>query len=153
MLTASPRSWFSWNFTLAKDGESLADIDLSSWREKGALTVANSSYRVHREGLFSGAFVLESNGTVAARAHKPSAWTRRLVIEVDGAQFELRPRSAFTRGFQLFKGERIVGNLSPASWLNRKLDVELPEDLPLLIKAFVVWLTVLLWKRDADAAA
>jgi hypothetical protein len=53
----------------------------------------------------------------------------------------------------LFKGETIVGNLSPASWLNRKLDVELPEDLPILIKAFVVWLTVLLWKRDADAAA
>jgi hypothetical protein len=153
MLTANPRSWLSWDFTLARGGDSLACIGLSSWREKGALTVGNSTYRAYREGLFSGAYVLESNGTVVARAHKPSAWTRRLVIEFDGAQYELKPHSAITRGFKLHKGERVVGTLSPASFLNRKINVELPEDLPLLIRAFVVWLTILLWKRDADAAA
>jgi hypothetical protein len=153
MLTANPRSWFSWDFTLAKNGESLADIDLSSWREKGALTIANSSYRVYREGLCSGAFVLESNGAVVARAHKPSAWTRRMVLEFGGTLLELKPQSAFTRGFQLLNGDKIIGSLSPSSFLNRKINVELPEDLPLQIRAFVVWLTVLLWKRDASAAA
>ncbi len=152
MLTANPQSWFSWDFTLVKNGESLADIDLSSWREKGALTVASSTYRVYREGLCSGAFLLESNGTVVARAHKPSAWTRRLVLDFGGAQFELKPRSAFTRGFHLLKDERIVGTLLPASFLTRKINVELPEDLPLQIRAFIVWLTVMLWKRDASAA-
>jgi hypothetical protein len=152
MLTANPQSWFSWDFTLAKNGESLASIDLSSWREKGALTVANSTYRISREGLCSGAFVLESNGTVVARAHKPSAWTRRLILDFGGAQFELKPRSSFTRGFQLLTDGRAVGSLSPASFLNRKINVELPEDLPLQIRAFIVWLTVTLWKRDASAA-
>jgi hypothetical protein len=153
MLTATPRSWYSWDFTLAKNGTTLADIDLSSWREKGTLTVANSSCRVYREGLLSGAFVLESRGTVVARAHKPSAWTRRLLIEFGGAQFELKPESSFTRGFKLLKDERIVGTLSPASFLNRRINVELPEDLPLQLRAFVVWLTVLLWRREAAAAA
>jgi hypothetical protein len=152
MLTANPRSWFSWDFILAKDGESLATIDLSSWREKGALNVANLPYRVYREGVWSGAFVLESNGAIVARAHKPSAWTRRLVIEVNGVQFELKPLSSFTRGFRLLKGEKVVGTLSPASIWNRKINVELPEDIPLSIRAFVVWLAVLLWRRDASAA-
>ena len=153
MLTANPQSWFSWDFTLAMNGESVADIDLSSWREKGALTVAKSTYRVYREGLCSGAFVLEFDGAVVARAHKPSAWTRRLVLDFGGAQFELKPRSAFTRGFQLLKGEQLVGTLLPANVLTRKINVELPEELPLQIRAFIVWLTVLLWKRDASAAA
>jgi hypothetical protein len=153
LLTANPQGWFSWDFTLTKNGESVADIDLSSWREKGALTVAGSTYRVYREGLCSGAFVLQANGTVVARAHKPSAWTRRLVLDFGGAQYELRPRSAFTRSFQLLKDAKIVGTLSPASFLTRKIDVELPEDLPLQIRAFIVWLTILLWKRDASAAA
>jgi hypothetical protein len=153
MLTANPRSWFSWDFTLAQDGKSLANIDLSSWREKGDLTVANSSYRVYREGICSGAFILESNGKIVARARKPSAWTRRLLIEIGGTQFELRPKSALTRGFRLLKGEQVVGTLSPASIWSRKINVELPEDIPLLTRAFVVWLTVLLWRRDANAAA
>lgn len=153
MLTANPHSWFSWDFTLAKNGESIANIDLSSWREKGALTVANATYRISREGLCSGAFLLESNGTVLARARKPSAWTRRLVLDFGGAKFELKPQSAFARGFQLLEDERIVGTLLPDSFLTRKFNVELPEDLPLQIRAFIVWLTVLLWKRDASAAA
>jgi hypothetical protein len=152
MLTANPRSWLSWDFTLAKDGKSLADIDLSSWREKGNLIVANSPYRVYREGICSGAFVLESNGAVVARAYKPSAWTRRLVIEVGGVQFELKPLSAFTRGFRLLQGEKTIGTLSAARMWNRKMNVELPEDIPLLTRAFVVWLAVLLWRRDAAAA-
>jgi hypothetical protein len=152
MLTANPRSWLSWDFTLAKDGNSLADIDLSSWREKGNLVVGNTAYRVYREGICSGAFVLESNGAVVARAYKPSAWTRRLVIEVGGVQFELKPQSAFTRSFRLLKGEKTIGTLSAASMWNRQMHVELPEDIPLLTRAFVVWLAVLLWRRDAAAA-
>jgi hypothetical protein len=74
-------------------------------------------------------------------------------LDFGGAQFELKPQSPFTRGFQLLKGKRIVGTLLPASFLTRKINVELPEDLPLQIRAFIVWLTVLLWKRDASAAA
>ena len=153
MLTAYPRSWLSWDFTLAKDGQALASIDLSSWREKGNIIVANATYRVYREGLCSGAFVLESNGTVVARASKPSAWTRRLVMEVGGAQFELKPLSAFGRGFRLLKGETTIGTLSPASMWNRRINVELPEYIPLPSRAFLVWLTVLLWRRAANAAA
>ena len=153
MLTANPRRWYSWDFRLAENGTSLAEIDLSSWREKGNLTVANTPYSVYREGLFSGAFVLESKGSVVARARKPSAWTRRLLIESGGSRFELKPGSSFTRRFKLLKDGKTVGTLSPASFLNRRINVELPEDIPLQIRAFIVWLTVLLWRRDAAAAA
>jgi hypothetical protein len=31
--------------------------------------------------------------------------------------------------------------------------VEFADDVPRLAQAFVVWLTLLLWKRDSDAAA
>jgi hypothetical protein len=153
MLTANPRHWYSWDFRLAKNGTSLAHIDLSSWWEKGSLTVANSSCRVYREGLFFGAFVLESKGSIVARAHKPSAWSRKLVIEAGGERFELKPQSSFTRGFKLLRDNRVVGTLSAASFLTRKINVELPEDLPLQLRAFFVWLTVLLWRRDASGAA
>jgi hypothetical protein len=150
MLTAIPRHWFSWDFTLLEKDESLAKIDVSSWREKGTLTVANTTYRVYREGLFSGAFILESNGAVLARAEKPSALTRRVVVYFGNAQFELKPRSALSRTFQLLAGGTVVGSLSPSGFLSRRMDIELSRELPLPIRAFVVWLTVVLWKRDSE---
>ena len=38
-----------------------------------------------------------------------------------------------------------------AGFLSRLMNVELPDDLPLPIRALVVWLTLLLWKRDSEA--
>jgi hypothetical protein len=151
MLTAKPQSWLNWDFTLVRNGESLADIDLSFWREKGGFTVADTSYRTYREGLLSGAFILEANGAVVARAHKPSAWTRRLVIDFDGTELELRPQSAFGRGFQLVRNGRAIGSLVPQGFLSRRISIELPDDLPLPIRTFLVWLVVMLWRRDANA--
>lgn len=153
MLTAVPHHWFSWDFSLFNKGESVAEIDMSSWREKGSVTVSNSTYRVYREGLFSGEFILESNGTVHARARKPSAMTRRLVINVGGSEFELRPRSALSRKFHLLSGGAVVGTLSPGGFLSCRMHIDLSEDLPLPIRAFVVWLALLLWKRESEAAS
>jgi len=35
----------------------------------------------------------------------------------------------------------------------RKATVDLPDELLLPIKVFLLWLTVILWKRESDAAA
>ena len=153
MLTAIPRNWRTWDFALVDGGKSLAEIDMSSWRERGTLTISNEIYRVYRERLFTGAFVLESNGVVVARATKPSAWTRRLIVEFGGSEYELKSRSSFSRGFRLLKDGALIGTLSPSGIMSRRMNVELTEELPLSLKAFVVWLTVLLWKRAAEAAA
>ena len=74
MLKATPKSWFSWNFTVMGGAQPVADIDVSWWREKGLLTVQGTTYKVYREGLMSGAFILESARTVLGRATKPSAF-------------------------------------------------------------------------------
>jgi hypothetical protein len=64
MLTAVPKRWFSWDFTVTEESQAVADIDISWWREKGILTVQGVDYRVSREGMMSGDFVLESAGSV-----------------------------------------------------------------------------------------
>ena len=51
------------------------------------------------------------------------------------------------------EGNRRVGQVRPESWLGRRARVEFDEQVPPLLQAFVVWLTLLLWKRDGDAAA
>lgn len=149
MLTAVPRHWFSWDFTLTDGEKPLAEIDSSWWREKGVLTIADKPYRVYREGPL-GAFVLESNGNVLARAEKPSAFSRRIVLHYSGTRYELKPRHVLSRTFQLLKGTAVVGALSPKGLPSRRMDIDLPEELPLAVRVFVVWLTVMLRKRDSD---
>jgi hypothetical protein len=153
VLTATPRGWFSWDYAVSRNSDHLADIDISCWREKGTLTVDGQQYSVYRERPLSGKFVLESNGSVVASARKPSSLTRRLLIEdAAGRQYELKPRDIFTRTFQLHAGTAVVGSLSARGVFSRGMKVDLPETLPLPVRVFVIWLTAILWKRDAEAA-
>lgn len=153
MLTAVPKRWFSWDFTVWDGDRSVASIDTSCWREQGILTVDGVDHRVHRERILSGDFILETAGVVVARAQKPSAFRRAFAIEHHGRRYGLRATSMFGGRMALLEGDRSVGSVSPQGIVTRRLDVDLPPDLPLAVKVFVIWLAVILWKRDSDAGA
>jgi hypothetical protein len=153
MLRASPIGWFSWNFILSEDGERLAEINLAWLREAGQLSVGEESYRVYREGIMSGAFVLEKDGVRLARAEKPSALYRSFNVAYDGKYYMLEAESAFRRKFVLKDGSEHVGSIYPEGALTRKCIVDLPEGIPLAVRTFIVWLVIILWKRESDAGA
>jgi hypothetical protein len=153
MLTAVPKRWFSWDFMVAEDSHAVADIDISWWREKGVLTVKGVDYHVYREGMMSGDFILESAGSVLARAQKPSAFHRSFEIASEGKRYTLQAESALRRTFVLLEGNRKVGSVSPEGIFTRRAAVDLPAALPMAVRVFVIWLTVILWKRASDGAA
>ena len=150
MLTAIPKHWFSWDFTITDGSQTLAQIDVSWWREKGVLTVQGTSYRVYREGLASGDFILESAVSVLARATKPSALLRSFIVEHSGTRYTLCAEAIFRRAFLLLDGSTQIGSLSPQGIFTRRATVDLPEELPLVVKVFLVWLVIILWKRESD---
>jgi len=153
ILRAAPRAWYSYTFDVASSGHTVAEIALSSWRERAALTVVGHGYKAYRERFFSGAFLLEADGGIVARAEKPSAFRREFVINHAGTRWTLRASSPLRRQFVLMSGELEVGSVRPESFLRRAATVTLPSALPLVVSIFIVWLVLLMWKRDADAAA
>ena len=153
MLQAVPTHWFSWDFIVTQGSEVLANIDISWWHEKGVLTIEGKRYRVYREGFASGDFVLESPDMIVARARKPSAFRRAFIIEHGGRQYTLRANRPFRGAFQLLDGETEIGSISPEGFLTRRAAVVMPQDMPLSVQVFAVWLVLSLWKRDAHAAA
>jgi len=153
MLNVIPKSWFSWDFVVTDGASPVAEIDVSWWREKGVLNVRGSVYEVYREGLMNGAFILESSGSVLARAEKPSALRRSFELEYGGKFYILRAESAFRRKFVLIEGDREVGWISPDGVFTRRATADLPEGIPLPVKVFIIWLVVILWKRESDSAA
>ena len=148
MLQVVPTHWYSSDFTVRQASRSVADVDVSNWCEKGALTVEGVRYEVYREGWMTGAFVLERGGSIIAQAEKPSAFFRRFLVRYDGREYTLAPRSAFRRAFELLDGSRHIGSIEPTSAFTRKAVAHLPDDWPLPVRAFVIWLTMIQWRRD-----
>ena len=153
MLEAIPRHWYSWHYDLMEGVTRLAEVRVSSWRDAGQLTVGQNTFRVYGQGLFKGAFRLESNGSILAQAEKPSAFRRWLDIQHQDRHYVLKTVSVFGRKLVLLDGSVEVGSLALRGFFSRRATVNLPEDLSAPLKAFIVWLAVLLWKRDAAAGA
>lgn len=150
MLQIAPKHWYSWDVTATDESGEVADIATSWWREKGTLTVDGQMYRAYREAPTSGAFVLEHAGSVLARAEKPSIARREFVIHHAGREFILRARSRFRRVFVLLEGSGEVGRLAPRNAFTRTAAADFPRDLPLPVRAFIVWLTMIAWRRAQD---
>ena len=151
MLRAIPKNWFSWNFTILEGSQHLADIEVAWWHEKGAVIVENEVYHVYREGLASGAFILESSVGELARAEKPSLFRRCFLIEHEDRQYTLRAVAALSREYTLTDESGEIGRLAPEGWLTHRARVDLPDYIPLPIRLFIIWLTILLWKRQAQS--
>jgi len=151
MLQIAPTYWYSWNFRVTDGSRTVADIALSWWREKGRMTIDGATYRVYREAPMSGAFVLEHAGGVLARAVKPSVLRREFIVRHAGRELTLRSRSMFRRAFVLLDDSREVGSIAPRSAFTRSAAADLPDDLPLPVRAFIVWLTVILWRREQNS--
>ena len=151
MLQVVPTHWYSWDVTVTDESRPVADIAVSWWREKGALTIDGATYRLYREAPMSGEFILEHAGSVLARAEKPSIFRREFVLRHAGREYTLRPRSIFRREFVLLDGSRQVGSIAPTSAFTRKAAADLPHNLPLPVRMFVVWLTVISWRRQQSS--
>ena len=148
MLQVVPTHWYSSDFTVRQASKPVADVDVSWWREKGTVTIEGVRYEAYRDGVLTGTFVLERNGAVIARAEKPSAFFRKYLVRHGDREYALNARSAFRRAFVLLDGTREIGTIEPASALTRGAIANLPDSWPLPIRAFVIWLTMIQWRRD-----
>ena len=153
MLEAVPRHVFSSDFVVRSSERTIALLDVSSWRERAEFEIDGVSHRVYREGLIRGAFVLERAGVIIARAVKPSAFRSRFELDVGGRAFTLRKLSAFGRRFGIFADDRQVGEIRPAGLCTRRTELELPADWSVAQQVYVFWLALVIWSREAAAAA
>ena len=87
-------------------------------------------------------------------AQKPSIWRNRFVFEHAGNQYELKKESTWGSAFVLWRdGVGSAGSVRSKGFFKREWIAELPEELPLEVRVFIVWLMAILWKRAASAAA
>lgn len=153
MLQLVPQGWLGWHVDVLGNDRKITEIKTSTLPESGTFSIDGADFRAWREGMFSGEFLLAKDGETIARAQKPSALKSSFNIEFSDRQYTLKKESWAGRSFVLIQGDIEVGSIRPEGVLTRKASVDLPGDMPMPLQLFVVWLTILLWKREADAGA
>lgn len=151
MIEAVPKSWFSGDYRLQQAPGTVAELDVSGWREKAEFDIHGGHYRLDREKAPSRAFVLMRDTQQLARALKPSAFRSRFEVQVGGRTFEMR-RGGWQSNFTLLDGERQVGSVRRAGVFTRRAIIDLPDDWPLPVQVFVFWLALVIWNREQEAA-
>lgn len=151
-LEVRPKSWWSWTFRVYDNGAQVGEMNFSWMREAGELQIGNSTYRLYRERRFRGLFILEENGKALACAEKPSALARSFNVRYGSRTYVLEAESIFRRKFVLRETSGEIGSISPERACYRNAIIDLPVELSLPVRLFMAWLTLLLWKREADSA-
>jgi hypothetical protein len=147
VLEAVPNSLFSKDYIIrSATGALLVELHRDWFRKEGQITIEGVVYRIYREGT-AGAFILEANGEVIARASKSSNWMRSFDIDYQGIRYMLKSKSVAWREFVLRIGLDVIGTIRPKSAWSRKAVVDLP-DFSLPIAIFITWLVIIMWQQE-----
>jgi hypothetical protein len=128
----------------------VAEIEIPRWRKKGVLKVGGLHYAAYREGVIGGAFILALDATQLARAERTNWLSRPFTIEHGEKTYRLKA-GWFGSTFILLDNGQKVGSLVPRGIFTRRTSVSLPDELPLPVQMFVIWLTIK--QRETDTGA
>jgi hypothetical protein len=147
MIACAPKSICSWEFFLSGPEHS-AETHVNLLGEQGALTIDGVRYSISKDGIFSGKWNLESDAGVIYSAQKSSVFSRTFEISGAESQVVLSARSAFMRAMQL-SGSGYDCTISPDHAFTRRSTIS-GSWSDFRMAAFAFWLTILLWRRQAN---
>ena len=147
MIRCIPKGLCSWNFDIAGNGHS-ASTELNWLGEQGNITVDGEYHDVRKHGAFSGLWTLEANSTPVANAKKSSVFTRTFELKTSSGAVILRAQSALGRTM-LLKGAGFDGVIAPVHPFTRRASIT-GQISDFRTACFAFWLTVLVWRRDAQ---
>lgn len=152
MLKIVPEHWYSWDFRVLEDGNEVARLDRAWVRERGGFELDGDSYEIRRTSTLKGSFVLQRATTIVARAEKASLVRRAFDVQVGAVPYRLEAVSAFRREFRVLRAGVPWGTIRPVSAFRRTAVADLPDTASLPVRLFFIFLTLVLWKRQQDAA-
>lgn len=152
MIVARPARWFSHTYRLSDDEREVGLIRPSLFTERATVELDGEAFTARRDGVL-GPYILEKGGETVAAADKLSAFRSRFRVAAGGRISELDRRSAFSRSFDLLADDEVIGVITRPSLFSRTIEVVLPEAWPLPERVFLLWLALLIWRREERSSA
>lgn len=148
MLRSTRRGFFRHSYDVSEDGRPAATLT-STRREGCAFEVDGEPYRVTRNG--NKAFTLTGPWGETARAERVGG--RTWSVSSLHVPLELVRTSIWKETWEVRRFGEPVGTLSKDGAFKNTSSADLPDDLPLFLRLFIVCLVETLWERSRQAAA
>lgn len=152
MLTCTPLSVFSWNYSVSGLTVGNAQLTLEPFSDQGAIAWKGNTYNVRKDGWINARWTLECDGRAVATAKRRGVQGRSFDIACDGATFLLKPQTFLTRDYHIFVGDKVVGAIEPEHPLTRKAEVSCESTVVEIAQLFSFWLVAMVWRSTTDTS-
>jgi hypothetical protein len=154
LIEFAPNSLFTIrHYTLSRGGVEIGRIDFGRIRAPASIVIGDASFNPVRDGVLRKTFHLEGNGAQLASAVPAGASYRRFTVQAGSRTYALAVTSWSGRSFTLTDNGAAVGTIARNGFFTTKCTAELPDDLPLEVQAFLIWLVLTTWHRQATTNA
>ncbi len=150
----APKSLFAArSYTLKRGGVEIGRIDCGGIRQPASIVIGDATFRPARDGVLRTTYHLDGNGSRLASAAPAGAASRRFTVEAGARAYTLAVTSWSGRRFTLSENGAAVGTIARTGFFTTKCKADLPDDLPLEVQAFLIWLVIIIWRRQAATNA
>jgi len=137
-----------------RDGSVVALLRASNWKEAATAVVGDREWVfAKRKGELTGRWAAEPQDAVRLRAGQKSFWKGTWTIELEGRPVEMQNASMWKGTHRYLSGGRqLAASGSTGGWSPRPtLDAD--DALPLHQQVFLLWLELVISRRNSAAAA
>jgi len=151
MLEVERVSWLKRRYTVRDDAGHAGTWTRPRFRERVAGDIDGKRYELLPAGTRRFSLVQAGAEVASADAAKRGRWT----ISAGERTYELGRKSAWRSEHELRSGGRAVGSIRRAKGARLKLLLlcDLPGELPPATQAFIGFVVLTIWGREADEAA
>ena len=150
MLYVTGSSWLSRVLLVSQDGRLVTRVRLGWGMDGGEFVLDEQTYSIRLVEPGLNLYLLETGGSVIARAEGRSTLLRRCcVVEHACRQYHLDCQPGLRRSYIVREGVETVGYIEWKGMLARKAVVSLPSSLTLPAQVFVIAVVLRLW-RDGN---
>jgi hypothetical protein len=148
-MTADPQGLITRRYTIVAEGAPVAELSFPAFGPSAVSPIGGQTYRLRRSGVLRERFTLEPDvaGALAvASATQRDPLRREFAVEVGAHRLSLRSASLLHSDYLLLDGAQTIGALHPTGALRQGIEADLPDELPLEARVFILWVVVLLWR-------
>jgi hypothetical protein len=137
-----------------RDGTVVARLRASNWKEAATAVVGDREWVLaKRNGELTGRWSSEPEDAVRLRARQASFWKGTWTADLEGRQVEVHNASLWKGTHRyLSGGRRVAESGSTGGWWPRPT-VEADDSLPLHHQVFLLWLELVIRRRNTAVAA
>ncbi len=153
MVIAKVKGIFSKSVQLFRDDEHIADISISSLKEKASFRYQDREYSITKESAFKSNFSMTLNGVPLANGKKLSVWKYDTLVTVSSQEFLIKRSNWWNKNTDIFYSGRKIGAIKPKSVWSRDAILDVPVTIPIEVQIFMLLITIFYWQRDQAATS